>query len=87
MTSLICILISRIVSLRMNEDDLESGDDAAHGEEAYALWVWGDGGQHANLSSLANISENTFHLWSKRLALHENFNKECGNSRYCNLYL
>ncbi|KAF2312467.1 hypothetical protein GH714_034768 [Hevea brasiliensis] len=40
-TSLICILISRIVDLRMQEDDLEIGDDAVHGEEAYALW--GDG--------------------------------------------
>lgn len=40
-TSLICLLISRIVDLRMNEDDLEIGDDAVHGEEAYALW--GDG--------------------------------------------
>lgn len=40
-TSFICILISRIVPLRMDEDDLEIGDDAAHGEEAYALW--GDG--------------------------------------------
>ncbi|KDP43708.1 hypothetical protein JCGZ_22335 [Jatropha curcas] len=40
-TSLICILISRIVNLRMEEDDLEIGDDAVHGEEAYALW--GDG--------------------------------------------
>ncbi|KAF9682139.1 hypothetical protein SADUNF_Sadunf05G0077100 [Salix dunnii] len=40
-TSLICILISRIVDLRMDEDDLEIGDDAVHGEEAYALW--GDG--------------------------------------------
>ncbi|KAI4327798.1 hypothetical protein L6164_020217 [Bauhinia variegata] len=40
-TSLICILIGRIVDLRMNEEDLEIGDDAAHGEEAYALW--GDG--------------------------------------------
>ncbi|XP_022855464.1 ammonium transporter 3 member 2-like [Olea europaea var. sylvestris] len=40
-TSLICILISRITKLRMDEDDLEIGDDAAHGEEAYALW--GDG--------------------------------------------
>ncbi|KAH6815826.1 ammonium transporter 2 [Perilla frutescens var. frutescens] len=40
-TSLICILISRIVPLRMDEDALEVGDDAAHGEEAYALW--GDG--------------------------------------------
>ncbi|CAN6698869.1 unnamed protein product [Malus baccata var. baccata] len=40
-TSLICILISRIVDLRMKEEDLDIGDDAAHGEEAYALW--GDG--------------------------------------------
>lgn len=40
-TSLICILINRILRLRMDEDDLEIGDDAVHGEEAYALW--GDG--------------------------------------------
>lgn len=40
-TSLICIFISGIVDLRMNEEDLEIGDDAAHGEEVYALW--GDG--------------------------------------------
>ncbi|OVA15982.1 Ammonium transporter [Macleaya cordata] len=40
-TSLICIFISRIVNLRMDDDDLKIGDDAAHGEEAYALW--GDG--------------------------------------------
>ncbi|KAM3709906.1 hypothetical protein ACJW31_02G209900 [Castanea mollissima] len=40
-TSIICIFISRIVNLRMDEDALEIGDDAAHGEEAYALW--GDG--------------------------------------------
>lgn len=40
-TSLICILVNRIVDLRMNEEDLEIGDDAVHGEEVYALW--GDG--------------------------------------------
>lgn len=40
-TSLICILVSRIVDLRMSEEDLEIGDDAVHGEEVYALW--GDG--------------------------------------------
>ncbi|KAL0341645.1 UNVERIFIED_CONTAM: Ammonium transporter 3 member 2 [Sesamum calycinum] len=43
-TSLICILISRMIQLRMEEDDLEIGDDAVHGEEAYALW--GDGERH-----------------------------------------
>jgi Amt family ammonium transporter len=40
-TSLICVLISRIVDLRMKEEELDIGDDAVHGEEAYALW--GDG--------------------------------------------
>ncbi|XP_052197885.1 ammonium transporter 2 member 3-like [Diospyros lotus] len=44
-TSLVCFIISRIVNLRMDEDDLEIGDDAVHGEEAYALW--GDGERHA----------------------------------------
>ncbi|KAE8685424.1 Ammonium transporter 3 member 2 [Hibiscus syriacus] len=40
-TSIICLVISRIVNLRMDEEALEVGDDAVHGEEAYALW--GDG--------------------------------------------
>ncbi|KAJ8764302.1 hypothetical protein K2173_006042 [Erythroxylum novogranatense] len=40
-TSLICILISHFVDLRMDDEDLDVGDDAVHGEEAYALW--GDG--------------------------------------------
>lgn len=43
-TSLICILVNLIVNLRMDEEDLEIGDDAVHGEEAYALW--GDGERH-----------------------------------------
>lgn len=40
-TSVICIIISRIMSLRMEDEALKIGDDAVHGEEAYALW--GDG--------------------------------------------
>lgn len=40
-TSLICIFLSLFCKLRMDESDLEIGDDAVHGEEAYALW--GDG--------------------------------------------
>ncbi|XP_025015153.2 ammonium transporter 2 member 3 [Ricinus communis] len=47
LTSLICILISRIVDLRLPQDHLEIGDDAVHGEEAYALW--GDGERMPNL--------------------------------------
>ncbi|KAK9083639.1 hypothetical protein Scep_030110 [Stephania cephalantha] len=40
-TSLICLLIRLIVPLRLSDEDMLIGDDAIHGEEAYALW--GDG--------------------------------------------
>ncbi|KAK6164599.1 hypothetical protein DH2020_001463 [Rehmannia glutinosa] len=40
-TSLICLLIRLVVPLRLSEEELSVGDDAVHGEEAYALW--GDG--------------------------------------------
>ncbi|KAJ0966928.1 hypothetical protein J5N97_023845 [Dioscorea zingiberensis] len=40
-TSIICVGIRQVVQLRMNDEDLKVGDDAAHGEEAYA--IWGDG--------------------------------------------
>lgn len=40
-TSIICVVISFIMPLRMSEEQLAIGDDAVHGEEAYALW--GDG--------------------------------------------
>ncbi|CAI0434204.1 unnamed protein product [Linum tenue] len=41
MTSIICVLIRLVVPLRLSEEELSTGDDAIHGEEAYALW--GDG--------------------------------------------
>ncbi|ERN01479.1 ammonium transporter 3 member 1-like [Amborella trichopoda] len=50
-TSIICFIISKIVPLRMSEEDLVTGDDAAHGEEAYALWGDGekfDSSRHGN---------------------------------------
>lgn len=40
-TSIICVVISFVMPLRMSEEQLIIGDDAVHGEEAYALW--GDG--------------------------------------------
>lgn len=40
-TSIICNVIKLVIPLRMPEDQLLIGDDAVHGEEAYALW--GDG--------------------------------------------
>ncbi|KAF7808210.1 ammonium transporter 3 member 1-like [Senna tora] len=41
-TSLICLFIRLLVPLRMSEEDMEIGDEAAHGEEAYAIWGQGD---------------------------------------------
>ncbi|KAG2380685.1 Ammonium transporter [Vigna angularis] len=40
-TTLILLAIQFFIPLRMPDDQLEIGDDAIHGEEAYALW--GDG--------------------------------------------
>lgn len=40
-TSIICVLIRLVMPLRMSDEQLLIGDDAVHGEEAYALW--GDG--------------------------------------------
>lgn len=45
-TTIICLVIRLIVPLRLSEDELEVGDDAVHGEEAYALW--GDGEKFEN---------------------------------------
>ncbi|XP_006645085.2 ammonium transporter 3 member 1 [Oryza brachyantha] len=40
-TSVICLVVRTVVPLRMPDEELAIGDDAVHGEEAYALW--GDG--------------------------------------------
>lgn len=40
-TTIILLAIRLFIPLRMTEEELMIGDDAAHGEEAYALW--GDG--------------------------------------------
>lgn len=48
-TSLICLFIRLFVPLRMSEEDMEIGDEAAHGEEAYA--IWGQGDKHENSGS------------------------------------
>ncbi|KAB2619131.1 ammonium transporter 3 member 1-like [Pyrus ussuriensis x Pyrus communis] len=41
-TSIICNLIRLLVPLRMSAEDMEIGDEAAHGEEAYAVWGQGE---------------------------------------------
>lgn len=40
-TTVLLLIIRVFIPLRMPDDELMIGDDAAHGEEAYALW--GDG--------------------------------------------
>ncbi|KAL5715277.1 Ammonium transporter [Ranunculus cassubicifolius] len=41
-TSIICLAIRVVIPLRMPEEELLIGDDAVHGEEAYALWADGE---------------------------------------------
>lgn len=35
-------MVGFIVPLRMSDEDMEIGDEAAHGEEAYAIWGQGE---------------------------------------------
>lgn len=52
-TSIICILISIVLPLRMADEQLLIGDDAVHGEEAYAIWADGE------LSDITHYDEST----------------------------
>lgn len=52
MTSIVCLVVRVFVPLRMSEDELLIGDDAVHGEEAYALW--GDGEKFENSKGLGH---------------------------------
>ena len=45
-TSIILLVISLVIPLRMTDEQLLIGDDAVQGEEAYALW--GDGEKYDN---------------------------------------
>lgn len=57
MTSLICLLVQFIVPLRMSEEDMEIGDEAAHGEEAYA--IWGQGDRHEKSAGFSAYNDDT----------------------------
>ncbi|KAK9138485.1 hypothetical protein Sjap_009079 [Stephania japonica] len=65
-TSIICLVIRLVVPLRMPEEQLLVGDDAVHGEEAYALW--GDGEKY----------DVTKHGWNSDDTTHHNRNKGSG---------
>ncbi|XP_077248799.1 ammonium transporter 3 member 1-like [Tasmannia lanceolata] len=57
-TTIICLIIRVVIPLRMPEDMLIIGDDAVHGEEAYALW--GDGEKYDS-SKHGWYSDETMH--------------------------
>ncbi|GJN17034.1 hypothetical protein PR202_gb04072 [Eleusine coracana subsp. coracana] len=58
-TSLVCLAVRFIVPLRMPDDELTIGDDAVHGEEAYALW--GDGEKYDSTKHGGWYSDNDMH--------------------------
>ncbi|KAJ6303451.1 hypothetical protein OIU77_017350 [Salix suchowensis] len=54
-TTIILLFIRLFIPLRMPEEELQIGDDAVHGEEAYALWGDGekyDPTKHGRVTSL-----------------------------------
>ncbi|KAK4732005.1 hypothetical protein R3W88_024993 [Solanum pinnatisectum] len=56
-TSVICLLIRVVVPLRMTEEEVSEGDNAVHGEEAYALWGDGEKFDNSKLQLVHEIEE------------------------------
>ncbi|PWA73934.1 ammonium transporter 3 member 1 [Artemisia annua] len=67
-TSIICIVIGLVIPLRMSDEQLLIGDDAVHGEEAYALW--GDGEKYDGTKH-GFYSDDTTHHRQPSGATHE----------------
>ncbi|KAG0615869.1 hypothetical protein M758_5G072300 [Ceratodon purpureus] len=63
-TSIILIVIGLVIPLRMSDEHLLIGDDAEHGEEAYALW--GDGEKFDMSKHGATSEDITNHGMEKR---------------------
>ncbi|XP_024975313.1 ammonium transporter 2 [Cynara cardunculus var. scolymus] len=62
-TTIILLVIRIFMPLRMPEHELLIGDDAVHGEEAYALWGDGekyDPNRHGSVFGAAEITPNDF---------------------------
>ncbi|XP_076934496.1 ammonium transporter 2 member 5-like [Bidens hawaiensis] len=55
MTSLVCLFVQLFVPLRMSDEDMEIGDEAAHGEEAYAIWGQGERLENSRYSNYNDI--------------------------------
>ncbi|OAY82860.1 Ammonium transporter 3 member 1 [Ananas comosus] len=67
-TTVICLVVRLLLPLRMPEDELTIGDDAVHGEEAYALW--GDGEKY----------DSTRHGWYYDDTTHHHRNNNNNNN-------
>ncbi|KAJ4964926.1 hypothetical protein NE237_016775 [Protea cynaroides] len=65
-TSIICLVIKLVIPLRMSEDQLLIGDDAVHGEEAYALW--GDGEKYDSTRHGWYLSDEAMHPTQLQMA-------------------
>ncbi|KAI3525745.1 hypothetical protein L1887_04793 [Cichorium endivia] len=62
-TTIILLIIRVFMPLRMPEHELMIGDDAVHGEEAYALWGDGekyDPNRHGSIFGAAEITPNDY---------------------------
>lgn len=57
-TTIILMIIRLFIPLRMGEEELAIGDDAAHGEEAYALW--GDGERYDPKKHGSNFQQSSY---------------------------
>ncbi|KDP22854.1 hypothetical protein JCGZ_00441 [Jatropha curcas] len=67
-TTLILLAIRLLIPLRMPEGHLLIGDDAVHGEEAYALWGDGekyDPTKHGNINN--NNNNNNMYLYGEEI--------------------
>lgn len=56
-TTAICFVIKYFIPLRMSDEQLLIGDDAAHGEEAYSLWGDGDKYDATRQTTIINADE------------------------------
>ena len=67
-TTLILLAIRYFTPLRMPDDQLMIGDDAAHGEEAYALW--GDGERYDTVRAFSTYPEEQPPPGARGLTIH-----------------
>ncbi|KAM7251762.1 hypothetical protein ACFE04_023645 [Oxalis oulophora] len=64
-TTCICWLVGWIVPLRLSKEELEAGDEAVHGEKAFALWADEERLQVNNRNSIYDTEESSYVISSK----------------------